>query len=280
MNRIQKQVQACRLAALIAGNPAFASVTSVKGPIEDVPVNHAAAPQVLELPLDDSQEEDALFASDDHDRREMLLADAWADAEELERLDGYTLARSDAALLESADDELINLKPILDYLEHARLHAVQKPAIRIAFAGHEAILKARSLGWGGEPAVYVLDKTHGADTYWGKITPDGFWHYRGEPPAWLREVLRRTAEAPEAVAIAYGKETGVCGFCGHVLTDPVSRQRGYGPICAKWLRKGSTTQSAGVGLVQTWLRLGRTAPQAPVVGHGASLTPNQTAELL
>ncbi len=129
MNRIDKQAQDCR------------------------PVKRAAAPQALELLSDDSLDEDALFARDDHDRREMLLADARADAEELERQEAYTLAQSDAALMEGADDELINLKPILDYLEHARLHAAQKPAIRIAFAGHEAILKARSLGWGGDPTA-------------------------------------------------------------------------------------------------------------------------------
>lgn len=38
--------------------------------------------------------------------------------------------------------------------------------------------------------------------------------------------------ALESYASAYGRRTGRCGICGRELTDPVSIERGIGPICA------------------------------------------------
>ena len=42
----------------------------------------------------------------------------------------------------------------------------------------------------------------------------------------------RAAADPLAAAIAYGKEFGQCAVCGRELSDPVSIERGIGPICA------------------------------------------------
>lgn len=47
--------------------------------------------------------------------------------------------------------------------------------------------------------------------------------------------IHAVAANPLAVAIAYGKDQHHCACCGLTLTDPVSIERGIGPICAnKW----------------------------------------------
>jgi hypothetical protein len=36
---------------------------------------------------------------------------------------------------------------------------------------------------------------------------------------------------PLAYAVAYGRETGSCSCCGRELSDPISVERGVGPVC-------------------------------------------------
>ena len=43
----------------------------------------------------------------------------------------------------------------------------------------------------------------------------------------------RTLKDPLAAQVAYGKLTGTCGYCGRVLEDEESVERGIGPICAQ-----------------------------------------------
>lgn len=40
---------------------------------------------------------------------------------------------------------------------------------------------------------------------------------------------------PEPALVRYGRELSRCGRCGLQLTDPVSRQAGYGPECSQYL---------------------------------------------
>ena len=42
----------------------------------------------------------------------------------------------------------------------------------------------------------------------------------------------RERNGPEAGAYRYAKEHRVCAVCHAPLTDPVSRARGLGPVCA------------------------------------------------
>lgn len=66
--------------------------------------------------------------------------------------------------------------------------------------------------------------------YFGKITAGKFFATR-EAPAGTLEALQALAADPMAVGVAYGRETGKCCACGRELTDPVSVERGIGPIC-------------------------------------------------
>lgn len=47
------------------------------------------------------------------------------------------------------------------------------------------------------------------------------------------DLLRDFAANPLGMALAHGKLTGHCCFCGLQLTDDRSVQQGYGPVCAK-----------------------------------------------
>ena len=51
---------------------------------------------------------------------------------------------------------------------------------------------------------------------------------RGESIKVLKDINRN----PKQAMIDYGLHSGVCGRCGSPLTDPESRRRGLGPICA------------------------------------------------
>jgi hypothetical protein len=51
----------------------------------------------------------------------------------------------------------------------------------------------------------------------------------------LQAAIMAAAADPVAAAIAYGRRTGNCCCCGKLLTDPVSVERGIGPICeSRW----------------------------------------------
>jgi hypothetical protein len=76
-----------------------------------------------------------------------------------------------------------------------------------------------------------------AENIWlGNITREGrFWQANG-CPSWVREVLQKLADNPEAITTAHGKVTGNCCFCGRLLTDDrdgYSVELGRGPICSR-----------------------------------------------
>ena len=45
--------------------------------------------------------------------------------------------------------------------------------------------------------------------------------------------LKRIADDPQDAAAYYGQLTGQCGRCNRTLEDPVSVERGIGPVCFK-----------------------------------------------
>lgn len=93
---------------------------------------------------------------------------------------------------------------------------------------------------------YAIDSGNGVVKFYKVKTPtDGKWEgftfvdaqasdelHPIRNAATKREILMTIAEDPEAAAILYGVELGVCGRCGRTLTDEDSRERGLGPICA------------------------------------------------
>lgn len=53
---------------------------------------------------------------------------------------------------------------------------------------------------------------------------------------WLTEAMNQMAQDPKAFFAERGKTYGLCMLCNHPLTDEVSKQQGYGPVCAQHLR--------------------------------------------
>ena len=71
--------------------------------------------------------------------------------------------------------------------------------------------------------------------YQGKITSDGVFHPTGYAAKETAEELLAIDEDPVGKAREHGRLTGQCAICSRQLTDPVSVERGIGPICAsRW----------------------------------------------
>lgn len=70
--------------------------------------------------------------------------------------------------------------------------------------------------------------------YLGKINPEGYFcpaRPYGAFKEALEDFLGRVAENPVEVALASGRETGVCACCGRGLSDPISVYGSIGPVC-------------------------------------------------
>jgi hypothetical protein len=79
-------------------------------------------------------------------------------------------------------------------------------------------------------AIYVKSGTD----YLGKVAGGKFIAAFGCDEIKKGLIVEACAD-PEQAAIAYGKQFGSCSCCGRTLSDPVSVERGIGPICAdKW----------------------------------------------
>ncbi len=219
----------------------------------------------LELPLDyslsaylsesdDSLEEDTLTAQDDCDFREMLLADALADAQDktarttsepMSMEEARALALADLAELTRCPPPIVaeNLIPLLTLLKADREAGKQWPEMRFAgpttrVAGYE-VKGAVRVCLAGEDSrnpdcAYVkLGGKKSRGLYCGKIDPSGIYYASHEAPQWMPEFLGKIAGAPTKWAAHYGHMTGECSYCGKVLTDPPSVFFGYGPECAR-----------------------------------------------
>ena len=86
--------------------------------------------------------------------------------------------------------------------------------------------------------VYDLVDGWRQDTWLGRILPDGTWHRpfttKQADVDTILPALGRLADDPGPVAQEYGRLTGKCCFCNHVLTDEDhSTKVGFGPVCAK-----------------------------------------------
>jgi hypothetical protein len=98
------------------------------------------------------------------------------------------------------------------------------------YAGDMVIYPAKANG-ANPGAIYVKVKGE----YAGKIARGRFLA-TAAAPAGIAEKIDELAADPRAAAAKWGKEEVRCCFCGIELTDPVSRENGYGPICAgNWL---------------------------------------------
>lgn len=78
--------------------------------------------------------------------------------------------------------------------------------------------------------VYV---TAGGDAYLGKIDPQGKFMPSRDCSEELKQAVVDVSSDPLGKAIEHGRMTGHCACCGRLLVDPVSVERGIGPICAR-----------------------------------------------
>jgi len=123
--------------------------------------------------------------------------------------------------------EQLDASKIVEMFETATANGLRKPR----FVADKLEL-SRAPDYGKNPgSIYV--KYGGV--YSGKINSGGVYYPTGnfidEAKAAVKEVLAD----PKAAAVKYGKTTGQCACCGRELTDPVSIEKGIGPICeSKW----------------------------------------------
>jgi hypothetical protein len=101
----------------------------------------------------------------------------------------------------------------------------------------------------GRPAYYQNPETfkphielhrdgwqgHGKRRHIGQISADLIItpRYAGAITPSMFKILQEFALDPTKVAKACALKLGACGFCGSRLTDPESKHRGYGPVCAE-----------------------------------------------
>lgn len=108
----------------------------------------------------------------------------------------------------------------------ARESGLKNPKLR--FQGFEVseATKGKNVG-----AFYVTAGGYGS-TYFGKIVEGVYMPtWEAKSASGLIEAIAAAMASPVEQARAYGKRTGQCSCCGRPLTDPVSVERGIGPIC-------------------------------------------------
>lgn len=74
----------------------------------------------------------------------------------------------------------------------------------------------------------------GNSTWFGRILKDGQFEKspRDASPDALMTTLRDFSKNPLDAMVKYGRLMGACSICNRTLVDPVSVERGIGPICA------------------------------------------------
>lgn len=118
----------------------------------------------------------------------------------------------------------VNLDKLMAAFDHAKRAGLARPKLR--FDGFQCSLpKAESKNAGG---VYVKN----GSAYLGKIIGGKFFRSRECSAAQEAGVAAAMAD-PLKAAVSYGRKTNSCSCCGRDLVDPVSVERGIGPVCAE-----------------------------------------------
>lgn len=102
--------------------------------------------------------------------------------------------------------------------------------VRLSISGEQSAFP-------GSVAITSTEKGFGYRQFYGRVGLDGtFTPGRDASPENLPGIvalLRTLAADPAGTAAAYGKATKECCFCELELTDPRSKEVGYGRDCAK-----------------------------------------------
>lgn len=200
---------------LIAAKARDLAVVTAETPSEWSRKAEAVARQILtadeDAPMPETKGTPAIVA--------WLIGDALADATRRQ-------AQRDA-------EGLGDLEPVVRLLDRAA-SKLKWPKLRLKVDGQNV-----QLGRAGDRsrhpgAVNVTDgRGFENSTWFGRINRDGTFTASRKTSPEVIALLTELARDPEAVATAYGRETGACCMCGRDLTDARSTERGYGPNCAE-----------------------------------------------
>lgn len=117
---------------------------------------------------------------------------------------------------------------IIELFKTARANELKYPRITFILEGDKIVLKAASNTSTNPGFVYVSLN----DEYVGKINPQGVFFPKNCPEKVNSYLLKFNAD-PDKISLEYGRATGVCCFCGLLLTDFRSIAFGRGPICSR-----------------------------------------------
>ena len=125
------------------------------------------------------------------------------------------------------DRPVVTVPGLIEAFDRVRAD-IERPRITI---GALRVQAAPLHGNRNPGALYV--KRNGE--YQGKITTDGVFHPTFKAVQATFDELLAIDEDPVGTARRHGRETGQCAICSRQLTDPVSVERGIGPICiTRW----------------------------------------------
>lgn len=82
------------------------------------------------------------------------------------------------------------------------------------------------------PTVWGSNLPQSEDVYFGKVQGGKFFASGDCGEDQKAKIVEILAD-PLAAAVAYGKRYGACSCCGLTLTNPLSVEKGIGPICQK-----------------------------------------------
>lgn len=147
-----------------------------------------------------------------------------------------TKAQPKAAPPKAVEDMTVTLALFkLAQTKNGTKEGLQRPKVNLQLANGSPV----RLAVAGQRSKYagqimVTDGgAYGNSKWFGVIRLDGTWHGGQDETPEVLALVRKFGEDPVGVAVAYGKATGCCCFCGIELTDPQSTQEGYGPICSE-----------------------------------------------
>ncbi len=122
--------------------------------------------------------------------------------------------------------ESFNLQPMLDCFTAARRNGMKAtPAMHIDGFSFK---QAKS----GD-AVHVTDNQQGFNEYLGTLRADGQFYKTPQCTLAQKQAILAACADPLKAVLAFGKKFGRCSLCNRRLSDPVSIERGVGPICAE-----------------------------------------------
>lgn len=155
----------------------------------------------------------------------------------------------------------------------ARPSKLKFPKITLSLPSGVTIKLSRSGNGSKYPGtIAVTDENRYPDNkYFGRIMADGTLQAGRNLTDEIRAALVELAADPVGYAVAYGKKTGACCFCGKALDTRESVAVGYGPTCAKsWSLPWGAKAADAVEAAQAEAEMGFSADAMAELEHEMS----------